>query len=345
MIKKIIISGMLCFFAANMNAQKALSVNLQGKEDTNVSPIVKEKVEEFATKINAIIQDEKALMEAELKTLTAQNLEKSESDKQKSLIADKYSEKIDAKITSLGFDLDTVIQKQVRYSLLSSDVSSEAEMKAQILKKFRATKNVNAYMNYGTMALTNNLVDNDLDKNKGFGSNLEFGLKFNYQFTRTSAWGITAGVGFSWRTLRLDNNMIFIKPTNDQVAIGNYSGNTDKSKLRTGYIMVPVGFQYNFSKIKSAGMDVNYRAFDDGFRIGANFYGGAKMSTNNIVSGNDVEFRNKENYNVNPFIYGAQVTFSYDNINLFVKKDFSNYFKNNTFNNDKALVIGLGFGF
>ncbi|HJY12644.1 MAG TPA: hypothetical protein VJ304_07635, partial [Flavobacterium sp.] len=123
-----------------------------------------------------------------------------------------------------------------------------------------------------------------------------------------------------------------------------YQGNTDKSKLRTGYVIVPLGLQYNFSKLKNAGMDIQYRPYSDGFRIAANMYGGVKMSSNNIVSGDREDFRDRGNYKVNPFVYGAQFTVSYDNISLFVKKDFSNFFKDSYFQNDKALVFGIGIG-
>ncbi|MCU7617331.1 PorT family protein [Chryseobacterium sp. PBS4-4] len=344
MIKKFIIAGMLCLVATSVNAQKRLKLNLQSKENTEVSPIVKEKVDEYAKKIDAIIQEEKKLMEAELLILQSKNLEKTEFDKQKAEVANRYSEKIDQRIEALGFDLDTVIQKQVKYSLLNSDVTSNEELKAKLLKKFRATKDFTGYFTYGIMTLTNDKADNDLDKNLGYANNLEFGLKFNYQFNRTSPWGLISGIGFSWRTVRLDNNMIFAKDSNADVYVANYQGNTDKSKLRTGYIIVPLGLQYNFSKLKNAGMDIQYRPYSDGFRIAANMYGGVKMSTNNIVSGDREDFRDRGNYKVNPFVYGAQFTVSYDNISLFVKKDFSNFYKDSYFQNDKALVFGIGIG-
>ncbi|MDF2551553.1 MAG: PorT family protein [Chryseobacterium sp.] len=344
MIKKFIIAGMLCLVATSMNAQKRLKLNLQSKEDTEVSPIVKEKVDEYAKKIDTIIQEEKKLMEAELLILQSKNLDKTEFDKQKAEVADRYSEKIDQRIEALGFDLDMVIQKQVKYSLLNSDVTSNEELKAKLLKKFRATKDFTGYFTYGIMTLTNDKADNDLDKNLGYANNLEFGLKFNYQFNRTSPWGLISGIGFSWRTVRLDNNMLFAKDSNADVYVANYQGNTDKSKLRTGYIIVPLGLQYNFSKLKNAGMDIQYRPYSDGFRIAANMYGGVKMSSNNIVSGDREDFRDRGNYKVNPFVYGAQFTVSYDNISLFVKKDFSNFFKDSYFQNDKALVFGIGIG-
>lgn len=344
MIKKFIITGMLCLVATSINAQrKSLSLNLQSKEDTTVSPIVKEKVEEYATRINAIIQEEKKLMESELLVLQAKNLDKADFDKQKAQIADNYSQKIDERIETLGFDLDQVIQKQVRYSLLNSDVTSNEELKEKLLKKFRPKKSFDGYVSYGIMTLTNDKADNDLDKNLGYANNLEFGFKFNYQFGRTSPWGLISGLGFSWRTVRTDNNMVFTKQ-NGEVSLSKFEGSLDKAKLRTGYIMVPLGFQYNFSKLKNAGMDVQYRPYSDGFRVGANMYGGIKMSTNNILKGEDKNIRDRSNYQVNPFVYGAQFTVSYDNISLFVKKDFSNFFKDSYFQNDKALVFGVALG-
>lgn len=345
MIKKFIMLGFVCLFSTSFYAQKKLKISLSSKKETEVSPIVREKVEEYAVKINTIIQEEKKLMEEELVVLQNKNLDKTEFDKEKAKIADRYSEKIDQRIEELGFDLDAVIQKQVKYSLLSSDVTSNEEMKAKLLKKFRPARSVTGYFSYGIMTLTNNLPDNELDKNIGYANNLEFGLKFHYQFTRTSPWALTSGLGFSWRTLRTDNDMVFAKNTDNGIYLSQYPGNVNKNKLRTGYIMVPLGIQYNFSNVKDAGMDIKYRNCYEGFKVGANVYGGVQMSTNNIIKGNEGELRNRGNYQVNPLVYGAQFTVSYDNISLFVKKDFSNYFKDSYFSNDKALTFGVSIGF
>ncbi|EJL73675.1 outer membrane beta-barrel protein [Chryseobacterium populi] len=343
MIKKIIMLGLVCLLSASAYSQrKSLGLNLQSKEDTEVSPIVKEKVDEYARKIDAIIQEEKKLMEAELLTLQAKNLDKAEFDKQKAIVADRFSEKIDQRIEELGFDLDTVIQKQVRYSLLNSDVTSNEELKEKLLKKFRPTKSLDGYISYGIMNLTNSKADNSLDKNLGYAGNFEFGFKFNYQFSRTSPWGLISGIGFSWRTLNIDNNMFIAKDANADVYLANFDKNLSKSKLRTGYIMVPLGVQYNFSRIKNAGMDIQYRDYNKGFKVGANVYGGVKMSTNNIIKGDGISQRERGNYQVSPFIYGGQLTVSYNDFSIFVKKDFGNFFKDGNFENDKALVFGVG---
>lgn len=341
MIKKFIMMGGLCLLSASIYAQRKPVFNLQPKEDTAVSPIVKEKVDEYAKKIDAIIQEEKKLMEAELRELQSKNLDKSEFDKQKSVIADTYSQKIDQRIEELGFDMDAVIQKQVRYSLLNSDVTSNEELKEKLLKKFRPTKDLSPYISYGIMNLTNDRSDNALDTNLRYAGNFEFGLKFNYQFGRTSPWGLISGIGFSWRTLSIDNDMFVTKDAGSNVFLAHYEKGLSKSKLRTGYIIVPLGLQYNFSKVKNAGLDVQYLDYSKGFRVGANIYGGVKMSTNNIIKGEGISDRDRSDYRVNPFIYGAQFTVSYDDFSIFVKKDFGNFFKSGTFENDKAITFGL----
>ncbi|WP_294300765.1 outer membrane beta-barrel protein [uncultured Chryseobacterium sp.] len=341
MIKKFIMMGFVCLLSTTAYAQRKPVLNLQPKEDTGVSPIVKEKVDEYAKKIDAIIQEEKKMMEAELLQLQSKNLDKAEFDKQKSVIADTYSQKIDERIEALGFDMDAVIQKQVRYSLLNSDVTSNEEVKERLLKKFRSTKDLSPYISYGIMNLTNDKPDNALDTNLRYAGNFEFGLKFNYQFGRTSRLGLISGIGFSWRTLSIDNNRFVAKDTNANVYLADYDKGLSKSKLRTGYIIVPLGLQYNFSKLKNAGMDVQYLDYSKGFKVGANIYGGIKMSTNNIIKGDGISRRDRGEYQVSPFIYGGQFTVSYNDFSIFVKKDFGNFFKNGTFENDKALIFGL----
>ena len=64
MINKIIMAGFLCLITSSIFAQKRLKINLQSKENTEVSPIVKEQVEEYATKINVLIHNTSLLSQA-----------------------------------------------------------------------------------------------------------------------------------------------------------------------------------------------------------------------------------------------------------------------------------------
>lgn len=348
MIKKIIIAGALCFVTAQIQAQVNLKINLPQKESTSVSPIVKEKIETYANEINSIIQAEKAKMEVEINavnaTLQAGSISESEANTQKAAIADRYSAAIDDKISALGFDLDDVVSKQVRYSLLNEDANSEKELKEKLIKRYKPARSVTSYISYGAMMLDESNVE-ALDQHKGFANNLEIGFKLNYQFSQTSPWALTSGLGFSWRTIRMEDNYYFTKVNTGETVLAQDAKNLDKSKLRTGYIMIPLGLQYNFSKIKTVADDISYRPYYKGWKLGANMYGGVRMGTNNIVKGDQMNFRNKEDYHVNPFVYGAQLTLGYDSWSLFVKRDFSDYFKNNNFNNTKMVQVGLTYDF
>lgn len=347
MIKNIIITGALCFLAGSYHAQTTFKLNLPSKEDTTVSPIVKENIEAYARQINTIIQEEKVKMENEIARVTTEaqkeGTSKQDLDIQKARIADFYSERIDKRISDVGFNVDDVIQKQVRYSLLNTDAASEADLRKKLKVKFRAERSLTGYFSYGIMSFTNSQPNNDLDNNKTFSNNFEFGLKYNRQFNMTSPWGFVSGIGFSWRTLRVENDMFFTKDAAQNIILAQSDQNLQKSKLRTGYIMVPIGLQYNFSPVRNAGQDVRYRSYFKGFKIGAGLYGGVQMSTNNIVKGDGVKYRHREEFNVNPFVYGAQVYFSYNKFNFFIKKDFSNYFKDQTFKDDKMIQFGILF--
>ncbi|KUY30936.1 outer membrane beta-barrel protein [Elizabethkingia ursingii] len=347
MIKKIIIAGVLCLFSNSYFAQKTFKLNLPSKEDTSVSPIVKENIEHYARQINTIIQEEKVKMENEIKKVTLEaeknGLSNQEIAEQKAKIADSYSDKIDKRINDLGFNVDEIIQKQVKYSLLNTDATSVKDLHQKLMYKFRAERSLTLYASFGVMGLTNNLPNNDLDNNKTFSNNFEFGIKYNRQFSMTSPWGLVSGLGFSWRTLRLENDKFFTKDANNNIIIAQSDRDLQKSKLRTGYIMVPIGLQYNFSPIKNAGEDVRYRSYFKGFKVGAGLYGGIQMSTNNIVKGDGIKYRHREEFNVNPFVYGAQFYISYNKFNFFIKKDFSNYFKDQTFKDDKMIQFGILF--
>ncbi len=348
MIKKLTIAAVFALGSALPMSQAQIKIDLPTKKDNSVSPIVREKIENYAREVNRIIQDEKRLMEKDLELAKTEaerkGWSKAEIDDEKAKIADRYSQRIDRRIADLGFDVDDVIRKQVRYSLLNSDAADQEQLKKELTKKFRAENSFRSYISYGVMTFTNDATENDLDRNKTFSNNLELGLHYNRQLGAASPWGIVSGVGLSWRTLRLGNDMFF-KTENNGVSIENAGKNLSKSKLRTGYVMVPLGVQYNFSPLQTVADDVVYRSYFKGFRVGGGLYGGVQMSTNHIIKGDDMKIRNRAEYKVNPFVYGAEFKLSYNQVTLFVKKDFSPYFKDNAFPNDKMVQIGLSYGY
>lgn len=351
-MKKYLLSAccVMSLFSQSVSAQKPLiQVDINPKDHQPVSPIVKENIEKYAVEINDVIRLEKAKMESEIEKvdfqLTQNKLTKDEAETLKKEIADKYAETINEKIEKINFDMDDVIKKQVRFSLLNSDAQTQFEEIEELKRRYNATRSLSPYMSYGAIFLTKSEPDNDLDKNIGFSSNLELGFKFNYQFNRTSPFALTSGLALSWRTLRIENNRKFSKDENGDVYLERFDGSFKKSKLRSTYLMVPVGIQYNFSPLKDAGQGVGYRPFYGGFKAGVNAYGGILLSSNNITKGNKYSRRNKENYQMAPFVYGLQLNAAYNNIAVYLRKDLNDLFKKETFDHSQLLQVGVTLGF
>ncbi|MDK7375262.1 PorT family protein [Weeksella virosa] len=351
MIKKFIVLSMLCLFGMQINAQR-ISIDLNNEKvyDEKVSPKVKEEIEVFSTQIKDIVNKEKVKMDEEIAKVNLQLSEKkiteTQADEEKKAIAERYAEQINTKITSLGFDLDDVIKKQVNYAIMGKTEPLSEKTISNLKKKYRSVNELNGYMSWGIMSFANN--DNEkLNQHLSFSSNLEAGLVYHRQFNRTSPFELLTGLVMSWRTIRFDDNRYLTREADGNVDLIASTESLSKSKLRATYLMVPIGVKYHMtSKLKAIGDDFQYRNINKGLAVGFNLYGGAKISNNNIVKSDLIKQRDKDtNYNLNPFVYGAQVTLALNSVNIFARQDFSSYFKDNTFDDRRMLQFGLNFGF
>lgn len=319
-----------------------IKIELPSKEE-NISPRVKMKIEAYAKEIYTLIQQEKKIMKEELRQAKAEvgDTPPSREWKQtKAQIAEKHANIIDEKIKNLDFDLDEMVKKQVRYALLNSDSENFENIKSEIYKSYRPENSLSPYISFGGMIITNHSPHNLLDENYRFSSNLEVGFHRTRQFSPTSPWALTSGLGLSWRTIRLGNNKMF-SYQNNHLSIINSEKILSKSKLRTGYVIIPLGLTYSFAPLEVSSEGIKHREFDEGFRIGAQLYGGIKLSSNNIIKGEGIKIRDRGEYYANPLIYGLQLTFTYDNLSIFIRRDFSNLFKDEVFPHSKMLQIGI----
>lgn len=352
MMRIFIVAGMLCMMGIASFGQKiSFDFNKDSNTHEPVSPIVKEKIESYALEISKIVIDEKILMNQEIISvngeITAGTISGSEGDTKKAEISQKYSEKINERIELLEFDLDEITKKQVEYTILNTDVDKLTKEKnfKDLETKYKAKNEVVGYLSYGVMHFADG-DDESLNRHLGFGSGIDFGLLYHKQINRTSPFTFIIGAYFSWRTMRFDDDYMISRSNEGNVNLVQYDKNLEKSKLRSTYIIVPIGIKYSFSSLKKVNDEISYRNVDKGIGIGVNVYGGFRINQNNIVKGEDISMREKgTNYNLNNFVYGAQATLSIDNINFFVRQDLSSYFKDNTFDERKMLQFGINFGF
>lgn len=345
MIKKLIVAGLLCLSATAIHAQK-FSFDLNEKNNEKISPIVRDRINEFTLLIRQIVREEKSSMEKKItevdKELNDGKINASEATAKKEAIANVYSNTINDRIEEVNFNLDDIIKQQVAFSIMNGEDPVTPKTAEDVKKRYKITNQINGYASFGYMAFTGK--DNEeLNKHEKFSSNLTLGLMYERQLSLTSPINFLTGALFSWRTYRLDDDRMFNRDTDGNVGLVQSDKSLDKSKLRSAYFMVPVGFKYNFSKVKKVTEDFNYRPQGKYF-IAAYAYGGTLLSSNNIVKGSGVRSKQRGNYNVNNFVYGAEVTVGLGFFDLFVRKDFNNYFKDNTLDNRKMIQFGINVG-
>ncbi|MGV0753238.1 PorT family protein [Empedobacter brevis] len=344
MIKKIIVVGLLCLSATSLYAQK-FTFDLNDKNDEKISPIVRDRISEFTLVIRQIVQEEKGAMEKKIiavdKELAEGKLTASEATARKEEIANVYSETINDRIQEVNFNLDDIIKQQVAFSIMNGDPVTP-KTKQDVTKRYRIVNQINGYGSFGYMAFTGK-KNEELNQHEKFSSNLTAGMIYERQLSLTSPLNFLTGALFSWRTYRLDDDMRFNRDENGNIGVIKSEKSLDKSKLRSAYFMVPVGFKYNFSKVKNITEDFAYRPQAKHY-IAAYVYGGTLLSSNNIYKGDGVRNKQRGNYNVNNFIYGAEVTIGLGLIDVFVRKDFNTYFKDNTFDNRKMIQFGINLG-
>lgn len=352
MMRIFIVAGMLCMMGiASFGQVFSVNFNEDSSVKDPVSPIVKERIEAYALEISKIVIDEKILMNQEISSvngeLTAGTISETEADTKKTEISTKYSEKINERIDLLEFDLDEITKKQVEYTILSTDVEKLSQQKSyeSLEEKYKAKHEVTGYLSYGMMHFEDG--DNEmLNQHLGYSSGIDAGILYHKQLSRTSPWEFISGAYFSWRTIRFDDDYYIDRGDEGNVSLQQYGQNLEKSKLRSTYIVVPIGIKYNISKLKKITDEISFRDIDNGMGIGINMYGGFRISQNNIVKGEDISSREKDtNYYLNNFVYGAQFTLSFDNINFFIRQDLSSYFEDNTFDDRKMMQFGINIGF
>lgn len=350
MMKKYLVLGFLCLISIPSLGQKIkIDFNNEKETDERVSPIVKEKVEQYALEVREIVITEKLAMEAEVakvnEDLNQELISEEEANNLKADIALRFSERINSSIENLKFNLDEITKQQVQYSIMSTDLEQlKIEQKAKS-KAYNPVNQVTGYLAFGMISLPND--DNKkLNDHLGISSGIDAGLIYNRQFSKTSPFTFKTGMYLSWRTLRFEDDYYLSRDSEGVVDLSLYDKNLSKSKLRSTYLMVPLGIGYNTSKLKYDEEGNAFRNVGKGFGLSANVYGGFRISNNNIVKGENINWRHrKSSLNLNDFAYGAQLTLEFKSLNFFVRQELSPFFKDKTFDDRKMLQFGISLGF
>lgn len=186
----------------------------------------------------------------------------------------------------------------------------------------------------------NNFVNSDIDNLvdlKPLGSRyVSLNLHLNSQIGgRKSPLHLVSGLEFSFNNYMFDDN-VFVENIDNYTYFNNTSDiNYEKSKLTHSAVNIPLMPVLQFKRENGK----------DGFIIGAGgFVGyglGSHVKLKYDESGKTQKDKIRDNYNLSDFQYGLEGVVGYGSVNLFVKYNMNDLFKDNRGPQVNVLSFGL----
>jgi len=174
---------------------------------------------------------------------------------------------------------------------------------------------INSFANVNYNGYTSNFMD--LNHNKSFEVGINF-LQYDFGLQRNlTNIGLVTGLGLTLNDYRFSNDN----------TIENFDGvirpvdldpnGLSKSKLSTSYLTLPVMMEFQFP--------VN--GHSKPFYVSGGVIGGLKLGSHTKVKYHADKSKNHDDFNINPFRYGATARIGYRGINLYGTYYFSDFFR------------------
>lgn len=137
------------------------------------------------------------------------------------------------------------------------------------------------------------------------------------------------GVTYLRNRFRLDRSVVLISDSGRDGGFESFENNTSNVRINNSFITIPINLVIGRRKNLS---------------LGVGGYAGYRMSTVQklfyVENNEDIEMKRSGDYNINDWLYGAQVSLSFKNITLIGKYHLSNFFENKTGNTLYPFMIG-----
>ncbi|MBT8275282.1 MAG: PorT family protein [Bacteroidia bacterium] len=196
--------------------------------------------------------------------------------------------------------------------------------------------------------LNNVIVDGELgdDIYKVGGSRFaEFGWAWKTRVFKESNWlRVKYGFSFQFNGLKPTDNRYYVD-TGLQTELQTFASDLDKSKFRLDNLVFPVHFEFGPSK--KIDKDTYFRySTRKKLKVGLGGYAGLKLSSRQKLRyddmGQEVERKEKGNFNTNNFIYGVSAYLGWGDVGLYAKYDLNTIFKDNPVE-QRNISLGLRF--
>ena len=336
------------------------------------NPPVNNSMTDYSRKIDSIVISEKIKMNKELddidKDFKKNKIGADEKQRLKADIASKYEQSINEKIDARKIEFEEATREMVKDAVLKP-IDSLAKDKNQIvvglgglkIRMDEDKKNPADYLRtweyavsiVGTSYTTKDkpfafLNSSSEFKNTIFNSAVYVARYENQLGDYRSPVFYRIGLGYRWDQSKAKYGKTFTQE-NKILDIKDFTkGNLKDTHINNHYLFIPVDLRF---VLNPKYVDYNGTKYLDNkasqFTVGAGVYGGVRVSSNiynrysNDYSRRIVE-RESINHGVNDLIFGAKLGIGYAGFNIYVQKDFTPAFNNNTTLSHKyGLQIGL----
>ncbi|KAA3625004.1 MAG: hypothetical protein DWP94_02105 [Flavobacterium sp.] len=196
--------------------------------------------------------------------------------------------------------------------------------------------------------LNNVIVDGELgdDLYKVGGSRFaELGWAWKTRVFKESNWlRVKYGFSFQFNGLKPTDNRYFVD-TGSQTELQTFDMDLDKSKFRLDNLVFPVHFEFGPSKKIEKDTYFRYSTHNK-IKVGLGGYAGLKLGSRQKLRyddmGQEVERKEKGNFNTNNFIYGVSAYVGWGDVGLYAKYDLNTIFKDNPVE-QRNISLGLRF--
>ena len=312
-----------------------------------------QKAKEIAVNIKTIAEEEKKALKMEVEAIDLAvekgKMTKEEADKQKTKAAEERAKNIETRTA----EQETALRELVngKLDIEESTDTLKSKLKISIASKKDSLKSENRTSSQMVMAFgyNNVLTDGNL-ANSVFKFNkssfFEIGHTWNTRIAKNSNFAhFKYGFSVQYNELVPTNNTMFAESGNQTILVSS-PVILDKIKFRNVNLVVPMHFEFDFSKTKEVDGNKIFKSHK-GVRIGLGGYAGLNVKSKqkiwyDDVNGNEVMQSTKGDFNVNDFVYGVSTYIGYKQTSLYLKYDLSPVFENNVVDQNN-ISLGLRF--
>ncbi|MGB1269781.1 MAG: hypothetical protein ACPG45_08580 [Flavobacteriaceae bacterium] len=329
--RKLILIMMLCF-AAQSIAQEEV------KKDSVTT--------EMQERIDKVVSKQKELMKKEVEEINVKldngALSLEEASDLKKEIATKYAYEIQRKVTDIkngteGIDGSFSISIGGRGVI---NINSD-----KLIKYDRRT-----YSDIVVAVGFNNAIQegkslNDSDYKAAGSRFFELGFAWRTRVFKESNWlRFKYGLSLQYNSLKPKDNQYFVK-NGDVTTLETFPHELRKSKIRFTNLVLPIHFEFGPSKKIEREHYFRYSTRKK-FKVGLGGYAGLRIGTRQklkySVDGDRERDKQKNDFNMNDFVYGVSGYVSWGAVGLYTKYDLNPLFSNP---NAKQNNISLGIRF